>query len=211
MGQALTELRRGRSLDTVATTNGYESHSGFRDAFARTIGGPPGKQRSTAAIVTAQIASPLGPLWAAATDEGVCMLEFEPRNGRTESWLGRHFRRPVVPGRHALLDELRDQLASYFGGKLRRFTVPLVVAGTGFQKSVWAALRRIPYAMTRSYADIAVEAGSPAAVRAVGQANGANRIAIVIPCHRVVNSGGKLGGYGGGLWRKQFLLDLEQG
>lgn len=210
MGQALTELRRGRTLDTVATANGYDSHSGFRAAFARQFGGPPGSRRSDVAIVTTQIASPLGPLSAAATDEGVCMLEFEPRTGRSESWLSRHFDRAVVPGQHPLLDELRNQLAAYFARQRREFSLPIIAPGTDFQRSVWSALQTIPYGATRSYADIAVQVKSPHAVRAVGQANGANRVAIVIPCHRVVNAGGKLGGYGGGLWRKQFLLDLER-
>jgi O-6-methylguanine DNA methyltransferase len=93
----------------------------------------------------------------------------------------------------------------------REFEVPLHVDGSPFQERVWRQLLKIPYGETRSYQDVAVKVGSPDAVRAVGTANGMNRIAIVIPCHRVVNKGGKLGGYGGGLWRKQRLLGLEQG
>ena len=89
--------------------------------------------------------------------------------------------------------------------------MPLKVAGSDFQQRVWKALQRIPYGETRSYKELAKAVRSPDAVRAVGQANGMNRIAIVIPCHRVVNADGRLGGYGGGLWRKQRLLALEQG
>jgi AraC family transcriptional regulator of adaptative response/methylated-DNA-[protein]-cysteine methyltransferase len=137
-------------------------------------------------------------------------LEFGPRTDLAIRELSKHFRRVVLPGDHQLLDRLRDELAAYFAGQLRTFTVPLITLGTTFQRSVWDALRTIPYGATCSYADIARQVGSRAAVRAVGQANGRNRTAIVIPCHRVVNSGGRLGGYGGGLWRKQFLLDLEQ-
>src|SRR5204863_8553507 len=97
-----------------------------------------------------------------------------------------------------------------FAGRRRTFDVPLVYPGSQFQMSVWRQLLAIPYGETRSYEDIAITVGAPAGCRAVGLANGRNRIAIVIPCHRVVNKGGKLGGYGGGLWRKQFLLDLER-
>ena len=107
--------------------------------------------------------------------------------------------------------ELRRELDEYFAGTRKAFDVPLVAPGTPFEERVWQALRAIPYGETRSYADIAREVGSPAAVRAVGRANGMNRIAVVIPCHRVVNKNGELGGYGGGLWRKRRLLHLEAG
>ena len=107
--------------------------------------------------------------------------------------------------------ELPAELADYFAGARTTFDVPIVYPGTAFQQAVWEQLLRIPYGETRSYEDIAVAVGRPSAQRAVGMANGKNRIAIVIPCHRVVNKGGRLGGYGGGLWRKQFLLDLERG
>jgi O-6-methylguanine DNA methyltransferase len=98
---------------------------------------------------------------------------------------------------------------SYFAGDLRHFSIPLVAPGTEFQRTVWDELRRIPFGETRSYADVARAIGRPSAVRAVARANGDNRMAIFIPCHRVVGSDGRLTGYGGGLWRKQHLLDLE--
>jgi AraC family transcriptional regulator, regulatory protein of adaptative response / methylated-DNA-[protein]-cysteine methyltransferase len=210
MGQALKKLSNGESLDRVALTNGYESHSGFREAFRRTFGGPPSRPRNGGPILTTEIPSPIGPLAAAATDEGICLLEFGPRTDSAIQTLARQLGCGAVPGDHPWLDRLRGELAAYFAGRLREFTIPLTTAGTAFQKSVWAALQKIPYGETCSYADIAHRVGSSSAVRAVGQANGRNRISIVIPCHRVVNSGGRLGGYGGGLWRKQFLLDLEQ-
>jgi AraC family transcriptional regulator of adaptative response/methylated-DNA-[protein]-cysteine methyltransferase len=210
MGQALRELGGGEKLDRVALSNGYESHSGFRDAFGRTFGGPPGRQRDNGTIITAQIPSPIGPLAAGATEEGICLLEFAPHTSEGETWLSEHFGRSVIPGNHPLLDRLRHELAAYFARRLRVFTVPVVTPGTKFQRSVWKALSTIPYGETRSYADIARQVRCSKAVRAVGQANGRNRVAIIIPCHRVVNSGGRLGGYGGGLWRKQFLLDLER-
>jgi methylated-DNA-[protein]-cysteine S-methyltransferase len=99
---------------------------------------------------------------------------------------------------------------SYFEGSLREFSLPLQINGTAFQEQVWQALLEIPYGQMRSYADIAQRVGQPKGVRAVGRANGDNRISIIVPCHRVVGSGGELTGYGGGLWRKKYLLSLEQ-
>jgi AraC family transcriptional regulator of adaptative response/methylated-DNA-[protein]-cysteine methyltransferase len=212
MGQALDGLRRGKQLDDVALGNGYESHSGFRDAFSRTFGRPPGAGRGTDCIMVSRIESPIGPLVIAAGNDGVCLVEFDdpPRIDTQLNRLKSLFSCAIVPGSNAHLDQLRDELESYFAGRLRRFSVPLVYPGTPFQVRVWSGLLTIPYGETRSYEDLARAAGSPNGQRAVGLANGSNRIAIVIPCHRVVNKSGKLGGYGGGLWRKQRLLDLEQ-
>jgi AraC family transcriptional regulator of adaptative response/methylated-DNA-[protein]-cysteine methyltransferase len=164
-------------------------------------------------VLTTSLDSPVGPLLAGATDEGICLLEFaEPSRQKAQlAALRRHFGSAVESGRHELIDQLAEELAEYFGGVRREFRVPLVLTGTPFQRRVWEQLQSIPYGETRSYADIAAAVGSPNAVRAVGSANGRNRIAIVIPCHRVINKGGALGGYGGGLDRKQYLLDLERG
>lgn len=159
------------------------------------------------------IETPLGPMVAAANDEGVCLLEYtDPRRLQPQISLVRRRIAPrIVSGDHPHLAALREQLAGYFAGTLRQFSVPLVAPGTPFEESVWQALLRIPYGQTRSYSEIARELGSREGQRAVGRANGLNRIAIVIPCHRVVNHDGGLGGYGGGLWRKERLLDLERG
>ena len=162
-------------------------------------------------VVTAPIDTPFGPMIAGATDEGLCLLEFaegrllETQIKRIEQLL----RQPLVPGDHPYLTQAREELERYFAGTLRTFTVPLVFRGTPFEVRVWRQLVRIPYGGTCSYADLAGRLRAPGAQRAVGSANGRNRIAIVIPCHRVVNSDGKLGGYGGGLWRKHWLLALE--
>jgi len=212
LGQALGQLRQGVDLDDVALGNGYESHSGFREAFAQAFGRPPGKSRDADCIVTTWIESPLGPLVLAATTEGVCLLEFsDPARIEMQfDTLRRHFDRAIVPGSTPHLDTLQAELASYFAGTLKAFSVPVVYHGTPFQEKVWTALQQIPYGETRSYEDLARTIGAPRASRAVGSANGLNRVAIVIPCHRVVNKSGELGGYGGGLWRKRILLDLEQ-
>jgi AraC family transcriptional regulator of adaptative response/methylated-DNA-[protein]-cysteine methyltransferase len=108
------------------------------------------------------------------------------------------------------MQQVKTELDDYFDNNLRQFTIPIEAPGTEFQESVWQALQHIPYGEMRSYAAIAEEIGQATAVRAVGRANGDNRIAIIIPCHRVVGSDGELTGYGGGLWRKKYLLSLEQ-
>ncbi|MGE0352443.1 MAG: bifunctional transcriptional activator/DNA repair enzyme AdaA [Gemmatimonadales bacterium] len=213
LNAALNRIRTGADLDEVILGHGFESHSGFRDAFARLFGQAPGRSRNMDNIVVSWIESPLGPLVAGATGEGLCLLEFTDRRMLETQFdtLRRRFGCPVVPGEHPLLDQLKHELSEYFAGRLRRFTLPLVYPGTEFQRKVWSGLLEIPYGETRSYEQLAWAVGAPGAQRAVGHANGLNRIAIVIPCHRVVNKDGKLGGYGGGLWRKQLLLDLERG
>ena len=213
MGEAVNQLRGGATLDDIALGNGYESHSGFRDAFMRTFGRSPGTSRDIDHIVVSWYESPVGPLVIAANDKGICLLEFSEK-GRLETQfqaLKKLFTCAIVPGENELLTTLRRELDSYFAGRLKQFSVPLVFPGTPFQVRVWQELLRIPYGNTWSYEELAHRVGSASGQRAVGHANGTNRIAIVIPCHRVVNKSGKLGGYGGGLWRKQYLLDLENG
>jgi AraC family transcriptional regulator of adaptative response/methylated-DNA-[protein]-cysteine methyltransferase len=166
------------------------------------------------AIVATAIESPVGRLVAGATRDGVCLLEFAEgrRAERQRAAIAARLALPIVAGDHEHLTALRDELAAYFAGTLRHFTVPLVTRGSPFEDRVWQALRAIPYGGTRSYEALALAIGEPAtAARAVGGANGANPIAIVIPCHRVIAKDGSLGGYGGGSWRKQRLLALERG
>ncbi|MCE7975420.1 MAG: methylated-DNA--[protein]-cysteine S-methyltransferase [Leptolyngbya sp. PLA1] len=144
---------------------------------------------------TATIHTPIGPVLAVATDEGLTALRFDPEAEAHDS--------------HPVLDLTRAELDAYFRGDLRDFTVPVAQAGTDFQHRVWAELRRIPYGHTISYAQLAARVGNPSAVRAVGGANGANNVPIIVPCHRVIASDGTLGGFGGGLDRKRWLLSRE--
>ena len=205
-------IREGASVDDAVFESGYESPSGFREAFEKAFGTTPGACADRDCVSLAWVESPLGPLVAGACRTGVCLLEFSDRR-MLETQLDRVrtlFRAPVLPGRHELLTELDRELKAYFSGVSRRFDVPLSFPGTPFQTRVWEKLLEIPYGETRSYQDLATSVGDPKAVRAVGRANGQNRIAIVIPCHRVVNKSGALGGYGGGLRRKEFLLNLER-
>ncbi len=209
---ALHGIREGLPLDCAVFESGYESHSGFRDAFVRTFGNAPRESGRRDCIVLAWLASPLGPLVAGATAEGVCLLEFTDRRMlKTElATLQKLFNSAAVPGMNRHLQQLAAQIQAYFAGKLREFTVPLVFPGTAFQRRVWDELRLIPYGQTRSYEELAVAVGLPGGQRPVGRANGLNRISIVIPCHRVIRKDGQLGGYGGGLRRKQFLLEMER-
>jgi AraC family transcriptional regulator of adaptative response/methylated-DNA-[protein]-cysteine methyltransferase len=149
---------------------------------------------------------------AGAHDSAICLLEFLDRRMLDAQLrrLASHLGSPMVPGTDPVLSQLEGELQDYFEGKLWEFRVPLVTLGTEFQRKVWGELRRIPYGETLSYQELARKIGSTAAVRAVGTANGANRIAILLPCHRVVGSDGNLRGYGGGVWRKRWLLEHEQ-
>ncbi len=212
LSSALAAIRRGGSVDDAVYDSGYLSHSGFRDAFARTFGATPGKGGAVDAVSLSWMESPLGPLIAGADDRGIGLLEFSDRRMLEAQLrtLARRLRRALVPGEHRHLEQLRTELAEYFGGTRKTFDVPLHAPGTPFQERVWKVLLEIPFGELRSYEQIAVAIGAPKAVRAVGRANGMNRIAIVIPCHRVVGKDGTPTGYGGGNWRKQRLLELER-
>jgi AraC family transcriptional regulator of adaptative response/methylated-DNA-[protein]-cysteine methyltransferase len=212
LGKSFEQIRQGTDLDDVALGYGYNSHSGFRDAFVKTFGAAPGKSRGSDYIVTAWVESPFGPLLAAATSEAVCLLEFTDRRRLDHQFsrLRKHFRCSIVPGENDHIVQLKSELAEYFAGERKHFSVKLFFPGTPFERKVWNTLLTIPYGSTTSYEDIAKAIGSPGASRAVGRANGFNRVSIVIPCHRVINKNGELGGYGGGLWRKKMLLELEK-
>jgi O-6-methylguanine DNA methyltransferase len=146
-----------------------------------------------------------------AGDAGLCLLEFAdgPRLPDQTRRVGARLGMPIVRGRHAHLDTVEVELRAYFAGALRAFRVPLLLAGTPFQVAVWKRLRKIPFGRTVTYDQLARALDRVGAQRAVGHANGANPLAIVVPCHRVVGTDGTLHGYGGGLWRKRRLLELE--
>jgi AraC family transcriptional regulator of adaptative response/methylated-DNA-[protein]-cysteine methyltransferase len=212
LGGALHAVQKGSDLMMTAYEHGFQSSSGFRTAFERAFGGPPGRRRDATCAVAGLLESPLGPLLAATTARAVCYLSFADERDMQSlaGYMQRRLGVSVVPGSNQILQRLRAELGEYFAGRRREFTVPVETRGTDFQMAVWAGLQRIPYGQTVSYAELAQQVHRPAAQRAVGQANHNNPVAIVIPCHRVVNASGALGGYGGGLWRKQWLLDLER-
>jgi len=212
LGAALGQIREGENLARTAYEHGYESLSGFREAFSRLFGAPPGSARAARLMTISRVFTPLGPMVAGAVDEGICLLEFADRR-MLETQLEtvrRRLRVEVVPGGHSHLERLAGEVREYFAGERERFQVPLVLPGTDFQRACWEWLRRVPYGTTATYTEQAVALGRPGAQRAVGRANGANRIAIIVPCHRVIRGDGDLAGYGGGLWRKRFLIHHER-
>ncbi len=212
IGNAYGRITHGEKVAAAAFDHGYQSLSGFGHAFKQQCGHPPSKGKGREIIRLARFPTPLGVMVAGAVDAGVCLLEFADRKMlETElRQLRKLLKAEVVPGESRHFELLQRELEKYFRGERCAFTVPLVAPGTTFQRKVWAGLRKIPYGTTRSYGEQAARLKMPAAVRAVARANGANRISILIPCHRVIGADGKLAGYGGGLWRKKFLLELER-
>lgn len=211
---AMGQISTGNADTTrAALANGYESISGFREAFKNWFGESPTKSKSAAdPIMMNRILTPLGPMVVAANESSICLLEFADRR-MLETQLTRvqtAYKTVFAPGKNEWIEQLETELAEYFAGQRKDFTVPIEAIGTEFQMNVWSRLNKIPYGKTTSYETIAVGIGKPGAQRAVGRANGDNRIAIMIPCHRVIRSDGTLSGYGGGIWRKQWLLDHEQ-
>lgn len=166
---------------------------------------------TTSPLLVAQIGSPLGGLTAIADDEGLWLIEFDDRRAlpAERAWIEARCGREAVAGTNEILETTGRQLGEYFAGERGVFDIPLHLAGTEFERRVWDQLLRIPAGQTRSYAWIAGAVGKPEGVRAVGRANGRNRVSIVVPCHRVIASDGTLCGYGGGLERKRALLELE--
>jgi AraC family transcriptional regulator of adaptative response/methylated-DNA-[protein]-cysteine methyltransferase len=213
LSAALERIREGGTVIDAAFDHGYESLSGFNEAFRKLLGASPTQAADAPLVRLTRLATPLGAMLAGATDEALCLLEYSDRR-MLELQLRRIIKEldcRVVPGSNPVLEKLAGELEAYFAGRLERFETPLRAPGTPFQEAVWERLLRIPHGATTSYGALAAELGRPTASRAVARAVGDNRIAIVIPCHRVVGSDGSLTGYGGGLWRKQRLLELERG
>lgn len=158
------------------------------------------------------IQTPLGEMIACAVDQGICLLEFTDRKNMEKQFksLSKSLNAEIVEKEHLHFKQLEEELTEYFDGKRGHFEVPLFTTGTEFQEKVWQLLREIPIGETRTYKQQSEFLGNPKAIRAVGTANGINKIAILIPCHRVIGSNGELVGYAGGIWRKQKLLELEK-
>lgn len=213
MGLALKTIRNGGDQVDAAIETGYDSDSGFRDAFEKILGAPPSRASGLSSMAAGWIETPLGAMLAAANEEGLCLLEFVDRRMLPAQidLLRKLFGCAVVPGSNPFLTSIEKELALYFDGKIQSFETKLVLKGTEFQQKVWQRLLEIPYGETLSYGQMAADIGVKDAQRAVGRANGDNRLGIVLPCHRVIRTDGTLCGYGGGLWRKKRLLELEQG
>ncbi len=163
-------------------------------------------------LQTSQLDTPFGPMIAIANENALYLLEFIGRRSlaRELECLKQQTKSTIVPGRTQPIESIEQELRLYADGALKEFKTPLFLLGSPFQKQVWEELQKIPFGHTCSYSDLAAAIHRPTAFRAVAQANGANQLALIIPCHRVINANGNLGGYGGGIPRKQQLLDHEK-
>ena len=212
INSAFKKIQNGETVTSVAFETGYESLSGFNDSFKSIFGVSPTNSKDKQIINITRLETPLGTMFACAVEQGICLLEYTDRRMlETElKTLTKLLNASIIQGTNKHFDLLHQQLTEYFEGKRKEFSVSLFTPGTEFQKSVWMELQRIPYGSTRSYKQQSIALKKPKAIRAVATANGMNRIAIIIPCHRVIGNDGHLTGYGGGLWRKKWLLDLEK-
>tara|TARA_R110002073_G_scaffold121657_3_gene264256 strand:- start:1029 stop:2108 length:1080 start_codon:yes stop_codon:yes gene_type:complete len=191
---------------------GYESASAFRAAFARLLGDSPARFTGRESLKADILDTPMGPMLAVCDDTHLHLLEFAERKALKPELarLRKAVNGDLGVGRTPITEQIECELTRFFAGEDARFETPLALHGTDFTQRVWTELRSIPAGATRSYGEVARAIGQPTATRAVARANGANQIAIVIPCHRVIGADGTLTGYGGGLWRKQSLIDLER-
>ena len=213
LATALGQIQNGVDVTEAAFASGYDSLSGFHEAFRHLLGQSPTRARQGPVVTITRIPTALGPMVAAADQRALLLLEYVDRR-MLETQLKTLRRRlgcSFVPGSSRVLDRTAREIGEYLAGKRRRFEVPMATPGTEFQQAVWKRLEAIPFGATITYAGLARDIGRGAAVRAVGRAVGDNRIAILVPCHRVVGSSGDLTGYGGGLWRKRRLLEIAGG
>lgn len=212
INSAFKKINDGESITHTAFDSGFESLSGFGETFKNIFGVSPKKGIEQNVIDLKRLETPLGTMIACATNQGICLLEFTDRKMlETElKSIANLLNSTIILGHNDHFETLEKQLNEYFNGQRREFTVPLHTPGSDFQNKVWSALKLIQFGKTKSYKEQAILMGIPESVRAIANANGMNRISILIPCHRVIGSDGQLTGYGGGLWRKKYLLELEE-
>jgi len=212
VNRAFEKMKNNHDVTSTAFDSGYDSLSGFHQAFSDTTGFSPSQSRNQSLVNITRLSTPLGQMYAGASEQGLCLLEFIDRKMIDDqiAQLQKQLKARFVTGVNQHLTALETQLAEYFAGNRQKFDIPLDVRGSEFQQKAWQALQQIPYGETRSYQQQAVAIGNEKAVRAIASANAKNRISIVIPCHRVIAKDGGLAGFGGGVWRKKYLLDLEK-
>lgn len=212
INNAVLELKNGKNATHTAYDTGYESLSGFGYTFKKLIGTSPNQSSNKNIILISRLTTPLGPMFVCATDKGICLLEFVDREPLETEFrdLQRLLDATIITGENEHIKQVQQEVKEYFEGLRTTFTLKIDAPGTAFQKSVWKSLQEIEYGITTTYSQQAKRIQNPKATRAVASANGANRIAIVIPCHRVIGKNGSLTGYSGGIERKKWLLDHEQ-
>jgi len=205
-------LSDGRKVIEAQFDAGFDSPSAFRTAFARLLGCAPSDLKPGGDLSAGWIPTPLGDMVAVSSRSHLHLLEFADRKALASELvrLAKPSNLRIGIGRTAATDQAATELDAFFAGRSAMFKTPLAPPGSPFAQRVWQALQEIPAGDTRSYSAIAHQIGQPTATRAVARANGANQIALMIPCHRVIGADGSLTGYGGGLWRKQRLLEIER-
>lgn len=213
INSAFQELKHNKKVTATAFDTGYESLSGFGYTYKKLLGTSPQNSLDKNVIRIGRLTTPIGPMFVCATDKGVCLLEFVDRRMLETEFkdLQRLLNARIITGENEHIKQAKKQLAEYFSGERKTFSIPLHTPGTEFQNLVWDGLQQIPYGQTATYKEQAAKMERPKAIRAVASANGHNRISILVPCHRVIGSDGKLTGYGGGLERKRWLLNHESG
>lgn len=212
MGIAMKSIRNGEKVINTQIDTGYDSSSGFSDAFTKIMGMPPKKAGEIKILYAYWIDSVLGPMLSIADDDYLYLLEFVDRRGleREIERLRMRLNARIIPGKTGISEQIEKELSLYFSKELKKFDTPVFYLGSDFQKSVWDLLMKINIGKVSSYKEMAIALGNSKMVRAIGNANGANQLAIIVPCHRVIQSDGALGGYGGGLERKKWLLLHEK-
>lgn len=211
INNAYKELKDGKKTTETAYDSGYESLSGFAYTYKKIMGKSPTKSKTRPLLLLNRLTSPLGPMLVCASERGICLLEFTDRKMLETEFrdLQKYLDAEIIVGENQHIQQMRKELQEYFARKRTTFDVAIDAPGTDFQQTVWQALQSIPFGQTSTYQSLAQTIDRPNAVRAVARANGANRIAIVIPCHRVIGKNGDLTGYGGGIERKKWLIDME--
>ncbi len=211
INSAFREIQNGEDVTGSAYGSGYNSLSGFGYTFKKLTGRAPNRSMEMDLILMARFNSPLGPMYACSTSQGICLLEFTDRRMLETEFrdLQRRLNAKIVAGENEHIVQLKRELQEYFEGTRKTFDVKLHTPGSDFQNAVWNLLLQVPFGTTVSYMEQAIKMNAPRAVRAVASANGHNRVCIVIPCHRVIGSDGNLTGYAGGLERKRWLLEHE--
>ena len=212
INNAFIELKKGKNATETAFDTGYESLSGFGYTYKKLLGNSPQNSVNKEVILINRFTTPLGPMFVCATEKGICLLEFVDRRMLETEFkdLQRLLKARIMIGENAHIKQAKQELSEYFEGKRQNFTLDLHTPGTDFQQTVWDCLQTIPYGQTATYQEQAEKIEKPTAARAVASANGANRLAIIVPCHRVIGKNGKLTGYGGGLERKRWLIEHEK-
>jgi AraC family transcriptional regulator of adaptative response/methylated-DNA-[protein]-cysteine methyltransferase len=212
INNAFQELKHGKNATHTAFDSGYESLSGFGYTYKKLIGKSPKHSKYKNIILISRLTTPLGPMFICATDKGICLLEFVDRGILEKEFkdLQKLLNANIILGENEHIKQAKKEVQDYFDAKRKTFDVKIDAPGTYFQNLVWNCLQDLEYGKTTTYQQQAEKINNPKAVRAVASANGANRIAIIIPCHRVIGKNGSMTGYSGGIERKKWLINHER-